>query len=111
MFLAEVTGNSEGKHGRTPDRMGHFQPNCPLNCNGPAQLMGSCPSPVNNHRPHPNIANINLNVILFTEGLINESPKFLLDSGAVVPVIMQEYLPKHSHNDITETKTSAVAAN
>ena len=47
------------------------------------------------HRPHPNIANINLDVILFTEGLINKSPvRFLLDSGAAVSVIKQESLPE-----------------
>ena len=64
------------------------------------------------HRPHPNIANINLDVILFTEGLINKSPvRFLLDSGAAVSVIKQESLPEQSHSDITETNTSAVTAN
>ena len=64
------------------------------------------------HRPHPNIANINLDVILFTEGFINKSPvRFLLDSGAAVSVIKQKSLPKQSHSDITETKTSAVTAN
>ena len=64
------------------------------------------------HRAHPNIANINLDVILFTEGLINKSPvRFLLDSGAAVSVIKQESLPKQRHSDITETKTSAVTTN
>ena len=29
---------------------------------------------VNNHHPHPNIVNINLNIFLFTEGLVNETP-------------------------------------
>ena len=66
----------------------------------------------NSHRPHPNIANITLDVILFTEGLINKSPiRFLLDYGAAVSVKKQESLPKQSHSDITETKTSAVTAN
>ena len=47
------------------------------------------------HWPHPNTANINLDVILFTEGLINKSPvRFLLDSGAAVSVIKQESLPE-----------------
>ena len=42
---------------------------------------GELASAVNNHRPYPNIANINLDVTLFTEGLINDSPvRFLLDS-------------------------------
>ena len=67
---------------------------------------------MNNHRPYPIIANINLDVILFTEGLINESPvRFLLDSGAAVSVIKKDSLPKQSHSDITETKTLAVTAN
>ena len=64
-----------------------------------------------NHHPQPNIANINLAAILFTEGLINQSPvRFLLDSVAALSVIRLESLPKQKHSDITETKTSAVSA-
>ena len=67
---------------------------------------------MNNHHPYPNIANINLDVILFTEGLINESPVgFLLDFGAAVSVLKKDSLPMQSHSDITETKTLAVTAN
>ena len=67
---------------------------------------------LNSHCPYPNISNINLDVILFIEGLNSESPvRFLLDSGAAVSVIKQDSFPKQSHSDITETKTSAVTAN
>ena len=66
----------------------------------------------NNHHPQSNIANINLDVILFTEGLVNQSPvQFLLDSGAAVSVIKQESIPKQNYNDIIETNTLAVSAN
>ena len=67
---------------------------------------------MNTHRLHLNIANTNLDVILLTEGLINESPvRFLLDCGAAVSVIKEHSLPKQGHSDITEIKTLAVTVN
>lgn len=68
---------------------------------------GLAPKVNDSHRFHSNVA-----CILFTEGIINGSPvRFLLDSGAVVSVIKQEFLPMQSHNEIMEIKTSAITAN
>ena len=69
---------------------GHFQCDCHLNYNGPAQpCSGGLATTVNDdHQPQFNDSTTNLNTILCTEGFTNQSPtRFLLDSIAAVSVV------------------------